>query len=540
MIIINNSPNSNLNKVKKKSKEEYLFELKIIANSVNVEILSNYVNSRTLLNVRCKKCHLEWDIRPTAIKGRRGRNWKGCPNCGKKVDDLVNSYRNAERIKEQTKLLNKIVEAKNVDILSEYKNAKTLLNLRCRSCGYNWSSIPENIKGSVNRAWSGCPKCNRGRKADSPNSLKKKFEKELRAKHNLTTKRIENLTKRLNGLKEIARKREIEIISDYFNVRTPLKLKCKKCFYEWLALPSTIKCKAPRIWSGCPKCRKKSNPLRTSHVSPEEKKKEINKINELLNKQNIKFLSKYVNNKTPLKLKCDNCKHTWFSQPRSILRRKKEICPNCKLFKRKEYFYKKSQKTALDRGGKLLSNDYVNSYTQLEWKCDICNYTWKSTYDSVVNKKSWCPNCSDMISERICRAIFERIFKKEFPTTTFNWLVYKNKNIMHLGGYNSDLNLGFEYNGEQHYKFIPRWHKTIRDFEERKKRDIIKLKLCEEYRVVLIIVPYWISYQKMEDYIRKKCIEKGIIVAEQKKKINVNKLERIIRLQIYNAKSNHK
>lgn len=73
-----------------------------------------------------------------------------------------------------------------------------------------------------------------------------------------------------------------------------------------------------------------------------------------------------------------------------------------------------------------------------------------------------------------------------------------------------------------------------------KKRDIIKLKLCEEYGIVLIIVPYWISYQKMEDYIRKKCIEKGIIVPEQKKKINVNKLERIIRLQIYNAKSNHK
>ncbi len=539
MNFVNNSSNFNLNSTKK-SKREYLLELIILADSVNVEILSDYINSRTSLKVKCKICNLEWDIRPTAIKGRRGKNWKGCQNCGKSRVDLERISRNYKRIKKQTKLLNEITEAKNIEILSEYINAKILINLKCKRCRYKWSSRPENIKGSPNRPWGGCPKCNRGRKADSSKSLEKKFGKESRTKQAITAKAIEHRTKKLKELKEIAERKYIEVISNYINIKIPVKIRCKKCSYKWLALPSTIKGKASQPWVGCPECRKKSNPLRTSHQTPEDKKKEFNKIKCRLNLQNVDVLSDYINNKTPLKLKCNNCKHMWSSQPRSILRRKDIICPKCKLIKRKKEFFKKAQKVALERGGKLLSAEYINSYTTLKWKCDICNSIWKSSYENVVNKKSWCQNCSDMLSERICRKIFEIIFNKEFPKKIFDWLLYKNKNIMHLDGYNSDLNLGFEYNGEQHYKFVPRWHKTIKGFEERKKRDKIKKKLCKEFGIILIVVPYWIAYDKMEDFIKKNCANKGLKVPKQMSRINVKKLEKTIRQQIYTAENNHK
>ena len=136
------------------------------------------------------------------------------------------------------------------------------------------------------------------------------------------------------------------------------------------------------------------------------------------------------------------------------------------------------------RNGELLSKEYFNSYTPLKWKCNVCNHEWKATLGSVREKSSrrgsWCPICSQSISEKVCRAIFENLFNTNFPQKKFAWLVCKNRNMMHLDGYNSDYRLAFEYNGAQHYKFIPSWHKTKENFEKVKARDESKKKLCEE------------------------------------------------------------
>ena len=71
----------------------------------------------------------------------------------------------------------------------------------------------------------------------------------------------------------------------------------------------------------------------------------------------------------------------------------------------------------------------------------------------------------------------------------------KNNNRTELNGleidcYIPELKLGFEYNGEQHYNHVEIFHKTIKDFEAQKERDIKKNELAKEKGIRLITIRY--------------------------------------------------
>lgn len=55
---------------------------------------------------------------------------------------------------------------------------------------------------------------------------------------------------------------------------------------------------------------------------------------------------------------------------------------------------KKAQEYALSRGGKCLSKAYINSTTDLEWKChnDLHSVWFSKSY--ISTSKSWCPKCA--------------------------------------------------------------------------------------------------------------------------------------------------
>lgn len=106
--------------------------------------------------------------------------------------------------------------------------------------------------------------------------------------------------------------------------------------------------------------------------------------------------------------------------------------------------------------------------------------------------------------ETQCRRIFEHIFKKPFPTVRPPFLKRSNGKCLELDGYNKELNLAFEYNGVQHYKFSPRFHRSQKDFTEQLQRDRDKRKMCAAYGVVVVEIPYNIKYEKLESYIRDK------------------------------------
>lgn len=65
-------------------------------------------------------------------------------------------------------------------------------------------------------------------------------------------------------------------------------------------------------------------------------------------------------------------------------------CPTCS---RKPDSIERMHKIAKSRGGKCLSEQFVNHHTKLMWECGE-GHQWEAVPTAVVHRKSWCPYCA--------------------------------------------------------------------------------------------------------------------------------------------------
>jgi hypothetical protein len=114
-------------------------------------------------------------------------------------------------------------------------------------------------------------------------------------------------------------------------------------------------------------------------------------------------------------------------------------------------------------------------------------------------------------NEERCRRIFKALLKKEFKSIRPNWLRYPltGKNL-ELDGYNEELKVGFEYQGQQHYKFCKHVHATQEDFEAQQARDEWKAEKCKELGITLIAIPYTVKFYMLQKFIYTKLKEHGL------------------------------
>jgi len=61
---------------------------------------------------------------------------------------------------------------------------------------------------------------------------------------------------------------------------------------------------------------------------------------------------------------------------------------------------------------------------------------------------------------------------------------------LYLDIYLPRLNMAFEFDGEQHFKFIEHFHKDARGFTVSRRRDWLKTELCEEQGITLVRIAY--------------------------------------------------
>lgn len=102
-----------------------------------------------------------------------------------------------------------------------------------------------------------------------------------------------------------------------------------------------------------------------------------------------------------------------------------------------------------------------------------------------------------------CRRVVEEATKQPFPKSRPNFMLNGvSGHNLELDCYNDDLKIAVEYNGEQHYKFIPYFHTNKDAFYNLKYRDDMKKRLCEENGIQLIIVPYTVKHDEIEKYIK--------------------------------------
>lgn len=163
-------------------------------------------------------------------------------------------------------------------------------------------------------------------------------------------------------------------------------------------------------------------------------------------------------------------------------------------------------KIAKARGGELLSKTTGNTFDLLEWKCSF-GHRWTAPGHRIRYQGAWCPTCSKSISvaEYICKNILQSIFDTPFPKERPSWLrETSNSGHLELDGVSHDLKIAFEYQGKHHYQDIPGWTFQL-SLDERKARDALKRKICNEKGYKLIDIPYTVANAKLQEYIVCEC-----------------------------------
>ena len=117
------------------------------------------------------------------------------------------------------------------------------------------------------------------------------------------------------------------------------------------------------------------------------------------------------------------------------------------------------------------------------------------------------PPRGDSKGETECRRVMQLIFNKPFPKARPDFLnnpVTGGNFNLELDCYNPELKIAVEYNGVQHYKYTPYFHKNYEAFTNQKYRDYMKRTMCRENRITLIEVPYTVKLDEIENFLRKR------------------------------------
>jgi len=166
------------------------------------------------------------------------------------------------------------------------------------------------------------------------------------------------------------------------------------------------------------------------------------------------------------------------------------LTPNkSKSSKTKKDHYLELVAIANQNGGECLDKEYIASSVKMQFKC-IDNHEW-SARPNDIKRGTWCPFCRSNKTENLVRQFFETIFNKPFKGASPDWLQVEGERKRILDGLNTELNIAFEYHGEQHYKFIPHFHsRNHKTFELQQERDEKVRSLCKENNIKLVEIKY--------------------------------------------------
>lgn len=103
--------------------------------------------------------------------------------------------------------------------------------------------------------------------------------------------------------------------------------------------------------------------------------------------------------------------------------------------------------------------------------------------------------CERTYPEKIACGFLEWIYEKPFPKVRPDFLrnpLYPNNRRANLefDGYNEELKIAVEVNGDEHYEYPNRYDRKEEDFIYRVRKDKHKVEVCDEKNIYLITVPY--------------------------------------------------
>ena len=250
---------------------------------------------------------------------------------------------------------------------------------------------------------------------------------------------------------------DIEVVDRYINDNTKIKHRCKRDGYEWYAKPNHI-----LQGRGCPKC---CNHIPYTLESFKSALFVVNNAMEVIDE-------KYINNKTPILVKCKIDGHIWRTTPNALL--KGANCPVCAgktIGRAPEYKNSIWSSQYRDYFSKFLSEEQMKKYMP-----NSCKKDWAT-----------CPDCGKQKYIIIEQLLYQGIGcmcgdGQSFPNKfVYNILTQLNINVkpeyvppwnkkIRYDDYLPDYNLIIENHGGQHYEKCNLTRRTL--FEEQQNDKI--------------------------------------------------------------------
>ena len=174
------------------------------------------------------------------------------------------------------------------ELIGEYKGSNEKITLKHIKCGNEYT-----VKVHTFATGRRCPHCNK-----QANKGTEKFKQEVLEKF----------------------KGEYEVIGEYKNARTKIKIKHLKCGYIFEAIPD----KLLHNKKMCPQCLKKANSLKYCKTHERFLEEVFEKVG-----NEYTVLSKYIKNDVKIKMQHNECGNVFEVMPSHFISKNGTRCPHC-------------------------------------------------------------------------------------------------------------------------------------------------------------------------------------------------------------------
>ena len=289
----------------------------------------------------------------------------------------------------------------------------------------------------------------------------------------------------------------IELLGKYKNYDTIIPCRCKIHNEYFDGIPAVIL----HGGTGCKICAHVKLWDSRGRRTKEEAKRLLEEVNE-----NIIVTGEYQGSHKYIECKCKIHDYTWSSKFCNLLN-KTATCPMCSL-EHAVGVYRLTDDDVLQRlkvavphinpVGKYIGKDY-----DMMFHCTIHDQDFITKPKSLFYGKSrGCPLCTASNGETKLQNILNK--RNINIKTQHIFPDCKNIKVLKFDAYDTDNNIAYEYQGEQHYYPVNFGgmsdDEAEQEFLDLQKRDQIKLDYCNNNHIPLIRIPYW-EYNNMEEFI---------------------------------------
>lgn len=270
----------------------------------------------------------------------------------------------------------------------------------------------------------------------------------------------------------------ITLLEEYETGHTKMLFRCEKCNHEWrTSFSGAINTKY-----GCPKCGVLEAKLKTS----------IEQFKEKLKNTDFEFIE-YVgrtNGINIVSVRCKNCGYIRTTTMNNIMR---YGCDKCFRKRRSKEQTKSTQqfiKQALQVHGDKYDYskvEYVHNKVKVCITCPEHGDFWQQPIKHIYNQRG-CPVCAGSSLEMIANTV---LLENNVTFEKQKYINYKGKKMfIDFVLKQGEKEYFIELNGEQHYREVPHWERSL---EAQQERDALLQEYCDNENIPL----YWIRFDEL-------------------------------------------